>query len=72
MEIVLWDRPIRAGGKLIFGPQAAMEFMNANWPAEKDGNFTAATRAILAALGGHGSPDLACARFEKALASAKL
>jgi len=72
VNIVLWDRPIRAGGNLIFGPLAAKEFMTNSWPKIKDRNFDKAVAAIRAAIRGRGSPDFARERFEKALLSAEL
>ncbi|WP_189635789.1 DUF982 domain-containing protein [Rhizobium grahamii] len=72
MNVVLWDRPIRAGGNLIFGPLAAKEFMATGWSETKNGDFAAALTAILAAIRGKGSPDFAREHFEKALVSAEL
>jgi Protein of unknown function (DUF982) len=70
LKVVFWDRPIRAGGRFIFGPLAAQEFMTAHWSSIKDKHFTAASDAIMAALSGRGSPDVACEKFEKAVKSA--
>jgi hypothetical protein len=72
VNIVLWDQPIRAGGLLIFGPLEAKEFISRCWSPIEDGNFAAASDAILAALDERGSPDLARELFEIAIRSADL
>lgn len=72
MKSVIWDRPVRTGELLIFGPMAAHDFMGANWPPMKDACFAIAAEAILAALDGRGSPDVAREKFEAALKSAEL
>ena len=72
MKVVFWDRPIRAGGRFIFGPLAAYQFMRTDWPPVRDRHFTVAADAILAALKGRGSPDVACEKFERAIKSAAL
>jgi hypothetical protein len=69
---VFWDRPVRVGGALIFGPLTAQEFMVASWPQVQDQNCAVASAAIVAALAGQGSPDVARERFEMALKSAHI
>ena len=72
MTTLFWDRPVRVGEIMIMGPLNAYDFMTSSWPLLKDSHFIAASEAILAALDGRGSPDLARERFEMALASAEL
>ncbi|WJH38478.1 DUF982 domain-containing protein (plasmid) [Aliirhizobium terrae] len=72
MQNVIWDKPVVAGGKLVFGPLEARRFLMSNWPHRKDLNFAAADACILRALDGLASPDEARELFEKALGSARL
>lgn len=72
MKSIYWDKPVRIGGVMVFGPLAAQQFMSSAWPIKKDSGFGFASSAILAALKGRGSPDFAREQFEKALLSADL
>ncbi|KGE02172.1 MULTISPECIES: DUF982 domain-containing protein [Rhizobium/Agrobacterium group] len=72
MLTLRWDKPVRAGGHLIFGPLEAHNFMISDWPHLKDRDFAIAENAILAALDGRQSPDEAREKFEAALKSAQL
>jgi hypothetical protein len=72
MHNVIWDKPVVAGGKLVFGPLEAHQFLMADWPHRKDLNFAAADACILRALDGRASPDEARELFEVALGSAAL
>lgn len=72
MQNVIWDKPVIAGGKLVFGPLEARRFLMGDWPHQKDLNFAAADACILRALDGRASPDEARELFEAALSSAAL
>jgi hypothetical protein len=69
---VIWDKPVKAGGNLIFGPLEAHRFMMSRWPGSKNLDYTTADTCILAALDGRASPDQARELFEAALRSARL
>lgn len=69
MAEIYWDKPVSVANALIFGPREAWEFMSAHWPHEKDLEFAAALEAVVAAIGGRLSPDLAREHFEAALNS---
>lgn len=60
---IIWDKPVAAGEKLIFGPLEARSFLT-DWPGEKDVNFAAADACIVRALAGRSSPDEARELFE--------
>jgi hypothetical protein len=72
MQNVIWDKPVVAGGKLVFGPHEARRFLMTDWPHKRDMNFAAADACILRALDGRASPDEARELFEVALGSATL
>lgn len=72
MQNVIWDKPVAAGGKLVFGPVEARQFLLSDWPHKKDMNFAAADACILRALDGRASPDEARELFEVAVGSAAL
>jgi hypothetical protein len=69
MADIYWDKPVSVANALIFGPREAWEFMSSHWPHEKDLNFATALEAVLAAIAGRLSPDLAREHFEAALSS---
>lgn len=72
METIYWDKPVNAGGRLVFGPLEAHRLMMSSWTAAKDRTFAAAANGILDALDGRASPDFARELFEKALKSARI
>ncbi|MND37222.1 hypothetical protein D3C80_278990 [compost metagenome] len=72
MQNVIWDKPVVATGKLVFGPLEARRFLMTEWPHKKDLNYAAADACILRALDGRASPDEARELFEVAVSSAAL
>jgi hypothetical protein len=72
MQNVIWDKPVIADGKLVFGPLEARRFLMTDWPHKKDLNFAVADACNFRALDGRASPDEARELFEPALQSAKL
>lgn len=71
MRTIYWDKPVNVGGRLIFGPLDAQTHMGSSWTAVKDRSFAVAANAILDALAGRASPDVARELFEKALSSSR-
>ncbi|SFB62517.1 Protein of unknown function [Rhizobium sp. NFR07] len=65
---IIWDKPVAAGEKLIFGPLEARRFLS-EWPGMKGMNFAAADACVLRALDRRSSPDEARELFEIFLAT---
>lgn len=67
MPVLLWDKPVTAGTRLIFGPLEASQFIAENWSHRADLHSALAVTCIQMALDGRASPDEARELFEAAL-----
>lgn len=67
MPILLWDKPVIAGTRLIFSPLEASQFIADNWAHRTDLHRALADNCIQMALDGRASPDEARELFEAAL-----
>lgn len=67
MPVLLWDKPVTAGTRLIFGPLEARQFIAENWAHRADLHHALAVTCIQMALDGKASPDEARELFEAAL-----
>lgn len=66
-NIILWDTPVSAHGRLIFGPYEAHQFIIAHWQLRTDLHAAVAKKCVLMAMDGRASPDQARELFEAAL-----
>lgn len=71
MQDIIWDKPVAANGKLVFGPAEAKQLLCENVLYRNDLHFAAANSCIVRVLDGTGSPEEARELFEVAVLSAE-
>lgn len=67
MPMLLWDKPVIAGTRLIFSPLEASRFITENWAHRTDLHRALWGRCVQMAQDGRASPDEARELFEAAL-----